>query len=278
MKDRAYAKINLALDVFNIREDGYHDLKSIMVPVDFYDVLDISVGDIDEFICNKSYLKMDDSNSVFKMINLVRNKFNINDKFVVSLNKHIPSQAGLGGGTSDGASALRILNKMYSLRASDDDIKELCLGVGADVLFNYYNKPAVVEGIGDIVTPFNIKNDYYVLLVKPRFGVSTKDAYEKLDMNICDHPNIDVLKDALINGEDIRGLLSNSLEQPSLLLNKEIAVIKNKLNNLNADNVLMSGSGSTVFALSENKNQIDELYKCLRNDSYFLRYTKIRKC
>lgn len=277
MKDKAYAKINLSLDVFNIREDGYHDLKSIMLPLNFFDELEIRRQDKDEYICNRSYIHFDENNSVVKMINVFSKKYNINDHYYINLTKHIPAQAGLGGGTSDAASTLRILQKMYHINMSQEEIRDMCVAVGADVLFSYYNLPAVVEGIGDIVNTFDVKNDYYVLLMKPNLGVSTKKAYELLDMNACDHPDIDKLKECLIDGESIEGLLGNSLEEPSFKINEDIKVMKDKLIKYGAKNVLMSGSGSTVFALSENKEKIEKLYNYLYDKKYFIRYSKVLK-
>lgn len=274
MKDRAYAKINLALDVFNIREDGYHDINSIMVPINFYDELEINIASKDEYNCNKNFIRFDEHNSIIKMIDVLKKRYNIDDHYFINLNKVVPTQAGLGGGTADAASTLRIFKKLYNLNLSREDERQICVSVGADVLFNYYNKPAIVSGIGDCVEPFNIKKEYYVLLIKPNYGVSTKEAYQKLDMNICNHPNIDRLKDALINGDDITGLLGNSLEQPALLINKEIAKIKNILIENGGSNVLMSGSGSSVFAISENEEDIKKLAEIIRNKQYYLRLTK----
>ena len=274
MKDRAYAKINLALDVFNIREDGYHDINSIMVPVDFYDELEINIANDDIYNCNKRFIRFNEANSIIKMIKAVKEKYNINDHFYINLNKVVPTQAGLGGGTSDAASTLRILKKLYNLNLSKEDERELCVSVGADVLFNYYNKPAVVSGIGDVVEPFTISKKYSVLIVKPKLGVSTREAYQKLDMTICDHPNIEALKIALENGNDIYGLLGNSLEQPALILNKDIKEIRDLLLNAGATNVLMSGSGSSVFAISEDSLEIDRLAKIAKNGPYYVRFTK----
>lgn len=274
MKDRAYAKINLALDVFNIREDGYHDINSIMVPINFYDELEINISDVDSYNCNKKYLRFDENNSIIKMINVLKDRYNINDHYYVNLNKIVPTQAGLGGGTSDAASTLRIFKKLYNLNLTKEEERDICVKVGADVLFNYYNKPAIVSGIGDCIEPFNIKKKYSVLLVKPKYGVSTKKAYELLDMNICDHPDIDKLKDALISGDDITGLLGNSLEQPALLINSEIEIIKKILIDNGANNVLMSGSGSCVFAISENEEEIKKLAEIMKNKQYYIRLTK----
>ena len=275
MKDRAYAKINLALDVFNVREDGYHDIESIMVPIDFYDELEIKISDENKYKTNKKYIVLNESNSIIKMINAIKEKYNINDCYEINLRKCVPMQAGLGGGTSDAASTLRIFKKLYNLNLTLEEESELCLKVGADVLFNYYNKPAIVKGIGDIIEPLNIKDTYYVLLVKPYGGVSTKKAYEALDMNVCDHPNINKLKDVLLNGEEIDGLLGNSLEQPALLLNKDIYKIKELLKENGASNILMSGSGSCVFALSKNEEELKEIYEKIREFSpYYVRLTK----
>ena len=276
MKDRAYAKINLALDVFNIREDGYHDINSIMVPVNFYDELEINIASKDNYNCNKSFIRFDEDNSIIKMINVIKQRYDIKDHYYINLNKVVPIQAGLGGGTSDAASTLRILKKLYKLDLTQEDERQICVAVGADVLFNYYNKPAIVSGIGDYVEPFVMKKEYDVLIVKPKSGVSTKEAYQKLNMDICDHPNIDKLKNALINGDDIYGLLGNSLEQPALLLNKEIEGIKNTLIDAGARNVLMSGSGSSVFVISENYEEIEKLAELIKNDSYYVRITKTK--
>lgn len=271
MRDKAYSKINLSLDVFNVRTDGYHDIKSIMIPINFFDIVEIEKAKEDSFTSNISFLKMNEHNSIFKMINLVKEKYGIEDHFKVNLVKRVPTQAGLGGGTADAASTLRILKKMYNLDLSFEDIRELCVKVGADVYFNYYNTPSVVEGIGDELTSIRMKKKYYVLLIKPRTGVSTKAAYENLDMNICNHPDIDKLRMALEEGHSIEGLIGNSLEQPSLMLNKDISEIKRKLRALGAKNVLMSGSGSTVFAISENRSEIEPLYYLMKNDRYFVR-------
>ena len=274
MKDRAYAKINLALDVFNIREDGYHDINSIMVPINFYDELEINIANTNDYNCNKKFIRFNENNSIIKMINELKKRYNINDNYYINLNKVVPTQAGLGGGTSDAGSTLRIFKKLYNLNLSPEEEREICVAVGADVLFNYYNKPAIVSGIGDYVEPFEIKKEYNILIVKPKTGVSTKEAYQKLDMTICDHPNIDKLKQALINGDDINGLLGNSLEQPALLINSEIADVEKILIENGASNVLMSGSGSSVFAISENKQEIENLYRILKNSQYYVRLTK----
>ena len=273
MKDRAYAKINLSLDVFNIREDGYHDINSIMIPIQFFDELEIRIADHDEYECNRSFIHFNEYNSIIKMMNILKERYDIRDHHYVKLDKLIPVKAGLGGGTSDAAATLRIFRKLYGLEMSDEEIIEICTAVGADVPFNYYNVPAVVSGIGDRIEKIDVARKHYVLLVKPKTGVSTKQAYELLDMDKCDHPDINRLRNALENGDDIHGLLGNSLEQPAMLLNQEIEKIINRLRSYDIGDVLMSGSGSTVFCISEDRMQIQYLYEQFRSSRYFVRFT-----
>lgn len=274
MRDRAYAKINIALDVFNKREDGYHDISSVMIPISFYDDLEISISDVDNYTYNRTNIEFNEQNSIYKMIEAVRKKYGIDAHYSIVLNKCVPLRAGLGGGTSDAASTLRLLKRLHHLKPTYEEEKELCMSVGADVLFSYINKPAIVSGIGDVVEPIKVKKTYYVLIVKPKYGISTKQAYEMLDMEKANHPNIEALKNALANGDDLAGLLGNSLEQPALLLNKEIDVIKNKLINAGASNVAMSGSGSAVFTLCESEEEMMRLYEIFKNSVYFVRFAK----
>ena len=274
MKQRAYAKINLSLDIFNVRENGYHDLNSIMLPIDFYDELEITVSKKDEYRCNRHYIRNSKENSVIKMIQILKERYLLKDHYSIVLNKQIPTQAGLGGGTADAAAALRIMQKIHQLEMTDDEIKEICMLVGADVPFNYYNVPAVVSGLGEEIEEIKLKKTYYILLVKPWSGVSTKQAYELLDLDKCDHPDIMKLKEALINGNSIDGLLGNSLEQPAFQLNSEIVKVKEQLTAAGARNVLMSGSGSTVFCIDEDREEIRKIAQQMKDSGYYLRFTR----
>ena len=274
MKERAYAKINLSLDVFNVREDGYHDIRSIMLPIDFYDELEIDIAGEDSHLCNRPYLPFDERNSIVKMIGILKERFSLKDHYRISLNKQIPTKAGLGGGTADAAATLKIFEKLYGLDLAEEEIIEICLNVGADVPFNYFNVPALVSGIGDKIEKINVKKSYPLLLVKPRSGVSTKEAYELLDMEKCDHPDIDKLRRILESGEDLSSHLGNSLEQPAVLLNRRIPLIKKQLEDLGGKNVLMSGSGSTVFCVDEDEGKIRKLYEAMRGKGYYVRFTR----
>lgn len=276
MKDKAYGKINLSLDVFAEREDGYHDIESIMAPIVFFDDLEINIrAGEDRYYCDKAHIRFDENNSIVKMIGLLREKYDLHDHYEVKLKKKIPVRAGLGGGTADAAGTLRIFKKLYDLDLKEEDIRELCLKVGADVLFNYYNVPAKVSGMGDRIEPISIRNDYHVLLVKPKGGIPTKKAYDLLDMDSCDHPDTERLKKALQDGDSIDGLLGNSLQEPSMKINGDIGRIIGLLESKGLTNVLMSGSGSTVFAVSEKQEEIMRVYEQVRHEPYYVRFSKI---
>lgn len=275
MFEKAYGKINLSLNIKGVREDGYHTLESIFLPINFYDELYITKSDEMLFECNRKYIRFNEQNTIVKAIDLMKKEFNINDNFKVVLNKQIPMQAGLAGGSSDGAATIRILNKMYHLDLNEEKIKELCLKIGADVYFTYHHKPAFVSGIGDEIRFIDIKDDYYVLIVKPRKGVSTKECYKLMNMDSCYHPDISKLEEALINGNDIIQFLGNSMEEAAISLLKDIEDIKKLLIENGAPFALMSGSGSSVFTISKDINLIKTIYESIKEKGYFIRYTKI---
>lgn len=275
MKDKAYAKINLSLDVCGVREDGYHEIDSIMLPINFYDLLEIRISDSDSYKCNWPFIRYNENNSIYKMIEIIKNKYGITDHFAIDLYKSVPTQAGLGGGTADAASALRILKKLYGLEPSEEEIREICTKVGADVLFNYWNVPARVQGIGDLIREIEVKNDYHILLIKPKKGVSTAMAYQMMDLATCVHPDIDKLQDVLAKGEAIDGLLGNSMQETAIVLNEEISEVIQLCKEAGARNYLMSGSGSTIFCISEDRQEIMRLYKALRDTRSYVRFGKI---
>ncbi len=273
MEDRAYCKINVALNVLRRREDGYHDLQSVMLPLELHDVLSIDKSDTDSYECNVD-LAFNEKNTIVKAINIFRDKYQINDHFKVKVEKNIPMEAGLAGGSSNGASVFRLLSKMYQLDI-ENDVKELCHRIGSDVIFTYYNKPAVVYGTGEELAYFALKKSYYVLLVKPKEGVSTRDAYQTLNLEACLHPDCEKLRFCLENGLSIDGLLANSLEESALRLCPAIGNIKNCLMSYGLKNVLMSGSGSCVFALSEDENELKQVYEKIKDSYFFVSLSRV---
>ncbi len=277
MKDRAYAKINLCLDVVGRREDGYHELKMIMVPLDFYDVLEMVPSAKTEMSINRYYLPINDKNTVIKAIQCVQQRYGFTQEFSCTLTKHIPTQAGLAGGSADAAAAIRIMNRMMHLHMDTPTMLDIAREVGADVPFCCINRPALVGGIGEQIESFQCRPSFHVLLVKPRKGVSTKTAFSMLDYDHLVHPDCNAMREAL-KKDDYPGVienLGNSLEESSLKLVPEIKNVKDKLLEFGFDGVLMSGSGSTVFGLSKDKALLKRTAEYMRDHKYFVRITDI---
>ena len=277
MKDRAYAKINLCLDVAGKRDDGYHELNMVMVPVDFYDVLEMNISRETTLELNRSYLPVNEKNTIVKAIRVMQEHFGFTEEFSCVLQKHIPTRAGLAGGSADAAAAIRLMCRLLHIHASEEELIGIAKEVGADVPFCLLNKPALVQGIGEILTPFHCQPDFEVLLVKPRRGVSTKEAFAIVDSTEVVHPDCNQMVRALIvnDYEGIVNSLGNSLEDAAVSLVEEIRTAKQRLQEEGFDGVLMSGSGSTVFGITKDSELLENAMEKLKAEHYFVRRTRI---
>ena len=277
MKERAYAKINLCLDVVGKREDGYHDLKMIMVPINFYDVLEMEFAEETTLELNRDYLPINDKNTIIKAIHIMQERYNIEEEFRCRLEKHIPTRAGLAGGSADAAAAIRMINRMCNLHLTKDEMIAAGKEVGADVPFCILNRPAFVEGIGEKITTFSCNPDFYLLLIKPRKGVSTAEAFHIVDEQEGIHPDCKAMQKAL-EYNDYEGIivsLGNSMENAAMTLVPEIRKAKQDLLELGFDGVLMSGSGSTVFGITRDVELLDSSIDVLKKKRYFVRKTTV---
>ena len=277
MKERAYAKINLCLDIAGVRENGYHDLKMIMVPLNFYDVLEMQPASETTLSVNRSYLPVNEKNTIISAVQVMQEMYGFSQGFACSLSKHIPTRAGLAGGSADAAAAIRMIDRMMHLNMSRDELIAAANKVGSDVPFCVFNQPSYVEGTGDVLYPFEVNTPMEILLVKPRRGVSTKEAFALADSREVVHPDCQAMRTALMNNDyaGVCASLGNSLEAASLELVSEIRNIKDDLRARGFDGVLMSGSGSTVFGLTRNHALVETTMKELRARRYFVRHTNI---
>lgn len=268
---KAYAKVNLSLDVLRRREDGYHDVKMIMQNLDIYDELTFSMEESDKQIIsmttNKENIPTDERNLVYKAIKLMMDEFNINANINVKLIKNIPIEAGMAGGSTDCAAALKCMNDMFSLGLSVDELMKYGVKLGADVPYCILGKTAISEGIGEILTPCKGLGDCYVLVAKPPISVSTKMVYTNLRANELEsHPDVDGMAAAL-NNSDLKGVtdrMSNVLESVTVNLYPIIEEIKNVMKDNGAMNSIMSGSGPTVFGIYDNKEAAVMAEKIIR--------------
>ncbi len=278
---KSYAKINISLNVLNKRKDGYHELDMVVLPVELHDTLIISklkIGHdnfvtVDDFsIGNIQY------NLATFAIDRLTSKYKIDQKFRVFIHKVIPTEAGLGGGSSNAAFTLKAVNKMMKLNISDDELIEIGKTLGADIPFFIKCEPARVTGIGEILEPIEVKKNYEVLIVKPVQGLSTKDVFEKCDSVEFKTGDIDMVIKALKEGDDelLAQSINNSLEPAAISLVPEIQTVKDKLYDLGFKIVQMSGSGTSVFALTTDRKLMKLAEKKLEDD-YIVVRTKILK-
>lgn len=269
MKMKAYAKINIALDAIGKREDNYHLLRMIMQTVDLYDVIDIEKSNDSSISisCNKHYVPTDERNLAYKAAVLFRENFNIKDGVKISIKKNIPVAAGMAGGSTNAAAVLVIMNKLFNVNASLEELKELGLRIGADVPYCIEGGTALCEGIGEVITPLKSFENKILVVLKPNFGVSTKEVYTNLDINkIRKHVNIEELIEAMEN-DDLNYVaknMKNVLENVTLKKHTILKVIKEDMRRSGALGAMMSGSGPTVFAFFDDMLTAQRAFEFLK--------------
>ena len=242
------AKINLGLNIVERRPDGYHNIETVFYPVPLTDVLEIvpaNEGDETTLTCYGN--KVDcppEKNLVMKAYRLLQEQYDL-PAVAMHLYKHIPDGAGLGGGSSDAAHALVMLNKMFSLGLSDRELAAHAVTLGADCAFFIYNHPMMATGIGDVLSPINVNlKGQTLLLVKPAMGVDTRTAYSRVKPQPSAMPLTEILS-LPINSWD--GLLVNDFEPSVFAALPQLWLIKARLLDAGAQYAAMSGSGSTIF-------------------------------
>lgn len=275
---KAYAKINISLDVVGKREDGYHLLEMIMQRIELYDILEVTKNRSGINIkCNKSYVPLDERNLVYKAANLFLDTYNLKGGVDFNIIKNIPVSAGLAGGSSDAATTLLAMRELYNVDVSDDELCKLGLKIGADVPYCIKGGTALCEGIGEKVTNLEGFKGHILVLVKPKFGVSTKEVYKSLDINkIYRHPNTEGLIKAVENN-DLRYVsenMRNVLENVTLKKHTIIKEIKEKMIRSGALGSMMSGSGPSVFGFFDDMLKAQRCYEYFKskyNDVYITR-------
>ena len=260
---RSFAKINISLNITKKREDGFHELDSVMLPISLHDSLVVSkLNGPDNFVTVDDFsIRTFSYNLATLSIDKLQSVYHFDDKFRVLIHKVIPIQAGLGGGSSNAAFTMKAVNSMLKLGATDEELINLGKTLGCDIPFFIKCKPARVQGVGEILTPITIKNNYYVLLVKPELGCSTREVYALSDTMDLKVGNIENVIKALEEGNDdlLAANISNALQEPAVELVPVIRSIIDELHQNGLKMVQVTGSGSAVFALSTNKKQLKEV-------------------
>ncbi len=256
---KAYAKINLGLDVVRRLENGYHEVRMIMQTVGIYDVLTFKAAQSGIRITTDSAeLPVGEDNLIYRAARLLMEEGNVSMGVDIHLEKHIPIAAGMAGGSSDAAATLLGLNELFALGVPKERLRQLGVRIGADVPYCIMGGTALAEGIGELLTPLPPAPQCVLLIAKPDIQVSTKYVYEHLDAgNTWQHPDIDGMRRAIENG-DLSGVvarLGNVLETVTIEAYPVIDRIKREMVSGGARGSLMSGSGPTVFGIYDSREQ-----------------------
>ena len=264
--------------MFSKRQDGYHELYSLMTPIDLCDELYVDFKAKELAVsCDHPEVPSDESNLAFKAAGLFYDSLKkpLSGKKAVSIhiNKKIPPGGGLGGGSSNAASVLMALNEHYQYPFTQEELMRLGLCLGADVPFFIFGGPAIAEGIGEKLTRIPKLYPYYILLCDPGVLASTEQVYKNLSFNLTSKEkyNIYAKIEKAIRGQeqgrktDISAVLHNDLEEPACRLYPEINKTKKEMELLLHKKVRMTGSGSSLFALYSDCKSAEKAYELLVN-------------
>ncbi|MFC3928570.1 4-(cytidine 5'-diphospho)-2-C-methyl-D-erythritol kinase [Streptococcus caprae] len=266
--EKAPAKINLGLDIVGKRPDGYHELAMIMTSVDLNDYVTVRDLPTDEIVMvsNSHRMPLNDKNDVYKAALLIKEKYGLTTGVEISLEKHIPICAGLGGGSSDAAATIRALDQLWNLQMTQEEMVEIGFAIGSDVPYCLNAGCALISGKGEIVECLNSRFGYWVVLVKPDFGISTRTIFKEIEPDKISRVDIDGLRTALV-AQDFDGVVAhmgNSLEDITIARKPFIQKVKDRMLKCGADAALMSGSGPTVFALCRTEKKAERVFNSMK--------------
>ena len=251
----AFAKVNLTLDVLGKRDDGYHDIRSILQTISMRDDIEIDIGTGEpwKILCNVDHIPTDDRKLAWKAARVYFDRIGKDpDGLEIRITKRIPVEAGLGGGSADAAAVLRALNKHYGEPLSILALSELGALVGSDVPFCTIGGTALVEGRGERLRKLPDMPDCVFVVCKPEFSVSTPELYAKIDQTvIAKHPDHTLMESALLSGDlgQVAQHLCNVFDPVVTADNLELNYIKSIFNSYGSIAQQMTGSGSAVFAI-----------------------------
>lgn len=269
LAERAYAKINLTLDVLEKRPDGYHEIEMVMQTIDLSDLVwieELTTNDI-EVESSASNIPLDGRNLAAVAAQAFREYCGINKGLRIRIEKQIPVAAGLGGGSADAAAVLRGLNRLWGTRLSSTEVAQIGASVGSDVPFCVFGGCALAKGRGEQITAISHPMKTWVVLARPPVYVSTADVYNSLSsFNYVHNVQTGPVVDALKNGdfEGLRSFVSNGLAETTMALYPEVLAFKQRVENITKAPVYMSGSGPTLFCLLPSQSHAQRLYNALR--------------
>ncbi|AUS84920.1 4-(cytidine 5'-diphospho)-2-C-methyl-D-erythritol kinase [Lysinibacillus capsici] len=265
---KAPAKINLTLDVLYKRPDNFHEVEMVMTTVDLADRISLESREdgVIQIISTDNFVPNDHRNFAYQAARLIKDTYGIRQGVSITIEKEIPIAAGLAGGSSDAAATLKGLNELWDLGLSIDELAELGAKIGSDVSFCVYGGTALATGRGEKIKELPAPPNCWVVLAKPKIGVSTAEVYGGLKVEGLQHPNTQQMIQA-IETKDYELLcssLGNVLETVTFKLHPEVVMLKEQMKRFGADATLMSGSGPTVFGLVDSEARVSRIYNGLR--------------
>ena len=273
MRLRAMAKINLGLDILGKRPDGYHEVRMIMQTIQMYDVLEIRKKEEPgiSLSVNVPFIPTDERNLVYKAAKMLLDEFHIEEGVSMKLDKFIPVAAGMAGGSSDAAAAFVGINRMFQLGLSEEELMKRAVSVGADVPYCIMRGTALAEGIGEKLTRLAPVPKCFVLVGKPAVSVSTKMAYENLNLQaVTIHPDIDGIVEDIVHGDlyAMTKKMGNVFESGIIREYPVIQQIKDLMEANGALKAMMSGSGPTVFGIFDDQDKMESAAAILRGSGF----------
>lgn len=285
MEVSAYAKINLFLDIQSKRADGYHNIVSVMQSIDWHDTLHIDLTEEQgiHLSCSEPLIPTNEKNTAYKAAKLFLQQIDYRGGVAIHMEKRIPHEAGLAGGSADAAATLKGLNQLFDTPLSQQELLALGLKIGADVPFCLQGGTQLVTGIGEKLQPFFNMPDWYLVCAKPNEGISTPAAYGELDRRYSDFncyvghaQQLNALRSAFQNKRpsDISLGLYNIFEESVSDHCPTVGALKRHLESHGAIGTLMSGSGPSVFGIFEERKSAERAYRDLQRRGVLCRVCK----
>lgn len=273
MRIRSYGKINLFLNIIGRRKDGYHDIETLIQRIDLFDEIEVNIdknfnGIEIEVTCDHKNVPNNHENLCYKACKWFMEKYDLKGKVTIVIYKNIPVFGGLGGGTSNAAEIIKLLNKIYELNVSLEILSRESIILGADFPYSVLGGSILCEGIGEKLYKLPSLSNKYVVIVKPSFGFSTKDVYENFNIenmkyNINKNHMIRALENRDFN--EVYKNISNTLEYSNVFGMNVIREIEEEFINLGAMASSMSGSGSCVYGMFDDFNKAQSCYDEFKN-------------
>lgn len=259
------AKINIGLNIINKRDDGFHNLETIFYPLDLFDEIGFTKSEKFTFRSNDPNLNKEKTNLIIKAKELLETEFNVQLTVDINLNKNIPIGAGLGGGSSNAATTLIALTKLFNLQIDSTHLSQLALQLGSDVPFFLNPVPSFAESRGEVLVPINLKLEKYLVIVNPGIHISTKWAFGLITPNQPKLSLQSLINKSPIEIEDLKSIASNDFEKIVFNHFSDVREIKDKMLEFGALFSMMTGTGSTVWGMFNDEDaahQTELFFKC----------------